>query len=76
MAWPQAVDDPGPVEVDPCGRVVGQAVETSPAFEVLLGELEGVAADRLEERMPRRYPLQMVLLGSLPMRGKPRILGR
>ena len=72
----QTVHDPRAVEVDPCGRVMGQAIEAGPALEILLGQLEGVTADCLEERMAGRDPLQVVFLGRFPMRGKRGILGR
>ena len=69
----QTVHHPRAVEVDARRLLVGKGVETGALPEGFQGTLTGVAPDRLEERVARSDPLQVVLVRSLSASGAARI---
>ena len=58
----EPVDHARPVEVDPCRRVVRQRMKGGATRERLERLLARMPADRLEERVSRRDPCELVLL--------------
>jgi hypothetical protein len=72
---PQAIHDPGPKEVHPGRLLVGEGVVDRPAGEGLRGQAGRVVTNRLEQRMARRDPFQIVLLDRLPVCGASGVSG-
>ena len=70
---PHPVHHPRPVEVDAGGRLVGKRVEAGPLTEGLPCAFTGMAADRLEQRMPGGHPFEVVLFRRLAVGGAARV---
>ena len=73
---PEPIHDPRPVEVDPRRALVLERVEGCALAEDVQRLCVGVPADRLEERMAGRDPLQLLRLGGVAVGGAARIAVR
>jgi hypothetical protein len=71
----QAIHDTSAVEVEPCWSLVFQRIEARPCSEDLACLRQRVTPHGFKERVSRSDPLQVMLLGCVPISGTARISG-
>jgi hypothetical protein len=66
----ETVDDARLIEVEPCGLIVSQGIESGSIRKRRASLFQGISPERFKEWMARSDPFEIMLIGRLPISGE------